>query len=177
MCAAPCLSSSSLAARCAQLIQLASEPGKFCLHLGEPIGEPGSFLRWAFADLVYLPGQVADVSFDLVEPLAQFYVFRGGALIRADHHRPVALVRGKPPLFAQHRQRLPVRADRDAVTARVLALGGKPVARLEPPFLDRSSHVVGDLLIGGPRVAGIRHRHWTSLRCTRPPGTEQSQIA
>ncbi len=43
------------------------------------------------------------------------------------------------------------------VTAGVLALSWKPVAGLEPPFFDRCSQVVSDLLIGGPRVAGIRH--------------------
>jgi hypothetical protein len=166
-----------LAARWAQFIQLASEPGKFGLDLGEPVGEPGSFLRWAFADLVYLPGQLADVSFDLVEPVAQFHVFRGGAFIRAKHNRPMPLVGGEPPLLAQHGERLPVRAHRHTITAGMLALGGKPVAGLEPPLFDRRSEIVRDLVIGGPRVAGIRHRHWTSLRCTRPPGPEHCQIA
>jgi hypothetical protein len=61
---------------------LAPKPGKFGLDLGETVAEPGSLLRRAFADLVYLPGQLANVSFDLVEPVAQFHEFGGGAFIR-----------------------------------------------------------------------------------------------
>src|SRR6266536_5727636 len=87
----------------------------------------------------------------------------------------MALVRGEPALLAQHRQRVAIRADRDPVTAGMLPLGGKPVARLKPPVLDRCFQVVSDLLVGGPWVTGVRHWHCTSLRCARPPGRERRQ--
>src|SRR5262249_55202050 len=79
-----------------QLIHLSAQPGKFSLDLGKTTGEPGAFWRRALADLAYLPGQLADVPFDLIEPFTQFHVFRGGALLRPHHHGPVALVRGDP---------------------------------------------------------------------------------
>src|SRR5262249_17482438 len=147
--------------------------GKFRLDMGKTTGKPGAFWRWAFADLVYLPGQQAEVLFDLIEPLGQFDILRGGALLRPDNHCPVALVRDEPPLPAPHRKRLPVRGHRDPIAACMLALRGKPVARLEPPVLDRCPQVVRDALVGGPRVAGIRQWHCISLRCPRPPGPER----
>jgi hypothetical protein len=153
-----------------QLIYLSAEPGKLSLDLGKTTGELSPFWRWAFAYLANLLGQLADVPLDLVEPLVQLHVFGGGTLLWPEHDRPVALMRSEPALLAQHRKRLPVRAHRDTITTGVLALSGKPVSRLKPPFLDCCSHVVSDLLVSGPWIAGVGHCHCTSLRCARSPG-------
>ena len=107
-----------------QLVHLVAEPGKVGLDLGETAGRPSGLRRRFFADPAHLPGQLADVAFDFVEPLAQFHVFSRGAFLRPEHHRPVALMRGEPPLLAQHGKRLPVRADRNPVTAGMLTLRG-----------------------------------------------------
>ena len=158
-----------------QFIHLSAEPGKFGLNVSKTTGKLSALWRRALADLANLPGQLADVPFDLVEPPAQLHVFGGWAFLRPEHHRPVALMRGEPPLMAQHGKRLPVRADRNPVTTGVLTLSGKPVARLEPAFFDRCSQVISDLLVGRPRVAEIRSWHCTSLRCARPPSPNSGQ--
>lgn len=159
-----------------QFIYLSAEPGKFGLNVSKATGEVSALWRRALADLANLPGQLADVPFDLVEPLAQLHVFGGWAFLWPEHYRPVALMRGEAPLLAQHGKRLPVRADRNPVTAGMLTLRGKPIARLEPTFFDRRSQVISDLLVGRPRVAGIRSWHCTSLRCARPPSPNSCQV-